>query len=116
MRHFYTELQRLPEREFYADDFAEIARLAREAAESMDRPLPFFVLWSIFLLLDREWRERPLRMEVADRMKRHLSPSVERYLRAAESGLSPEAEAEHLNEIVECFLSWLQIQRDIPWE
>jgi len=116
MRHFYTELQRLLQREFYADNFAEIARLAREAAESVDRPLSFFVLWTIFLLFDREWRERPLRLEVADRMKRHLSPSIDRYLRAAESGLSPESEAEHLNEIVGQFLSWLQIQRDIPWE
>jgi hypothetical protein len=116
MRHFYTELQRLLQREFYADNFAEIARLAREAAESVDRPLSFFVLWTIFLLLDREWRERPLRLEVADRMKRHLSPSIERYLRAAESGVSPETEAEHLNEIAKRFLSWLQIQRDIPWE
>jgi hypothetical protein len=110
------ELQRLLEREFYADNFAEIARLAREAAESMDRPLPLFVLWTVFSLLERDWRERPLRVEVAGRMKRHLSPSIERYLRAAESGLSPETEAEHLNEIVERFLSWLQIQRGIPWE
>jgi len=82
----------------------------------VDRPLPFFVVWTVFSLLERDWRERPLHMEVADRMKRHLSPSIERYLRAAESGLSPEAEAEHLNEIVGQFLSWLQIQRDIPWE
>jgi hypothetical protein len=44
-----------------------------------------------------------------------LAPAIETYLRSAESGLSPETEAEHLNEIVERFLSWLQIQRDIPW-
>jgi len=50
MRHFYTELQRLLQREFYADNFAEIARLAREAAESMDRPLPVYVPWTVFLL------------------------------------------------------------------
>jgi hypothetical protein len=116
MRHFYTELQRLLEREFYADNFAEIARLAREAAGSMDRPLPFFVLWTVFSLLERDWRERPLRVEVSDRMKRHLSPAIARYLEGAVSGLSPETEAEYLNEIVARFLSWLQIQQDIPWE
>jgi hypothetical protein len=115
MRHFYGELHKLLQKEFYADNLAAMASVAREAAESVDRPLPFFVLWSIFSLLDKEWRERPLRVEVADRMKGHLSPPVARYLEGAESGLSPETEAEYLNEIVDKFLSWLQIQRDIPW-
>jgi len=59
MRHFYRVRQRLPQRGLYTDNFLETARLAREAAESVDRPLPFFVLWTIFVLLDGGWRERP---------------------------------------------------------
>lgn len=115
MRDFNNELRALLQRGFYADNFAEIQRVAHEAAMSIDRPLPFSLLWLMFLMLHREWQERPLRDEVARRMEQHLVPPIESYLIAADSGLSPEAEAEHLNEISREFLAWLEIQRGLPW-
>jgi hypothetical protein len=115
MRDFSNELRGLLQRGFYADNFAHLERVAREAAMSIGRPLPFALLWLMFLMLDREWRERPLRDEVARRMEQHLIPPIQSYLIAADSGLSPEAEAEHLNEISGQFLAWLEIQKDFPW-
>jgi len=82
---------------------------------SVDRPLPFFVLWLIFLVLHREWEERPLTVEIAERMAAHLVSPIDGYLAAAASGLSPEAEVEYLNDIAKQFLSWLEIQKDLPW-
>ncbi len=115
MKDFNSELRSLLRKGFYADNLAKIAHLAHEAAMSVNRPLPFFLLWLVFLMLHSEWRERPLPVDVAEQMAEHLVPSVDSYLAAADSGLSPEAEIEHLNEIARQFLSWLQIQKNLPW-
>lgn len=115
MRDFSNELRSLLQKGFYANNLAEIECLAHEAAMSVDRPLPFFVLWLIFLMLHREWEERPLTVEIAERMAAHLVPPIDGYLAAAASGLSPEAEVEYLNDIAKQFLSWLEIQKDLPW-
>src|SRR3990170_5204107 len=114
MRDFFSDLEACLSDEFYADNFRRIAQISREAADQTERPLRFFILWVIFHLLDVEWRERPLSVKVADRMKKHLAPHVLRYLQAAPGGLSPEVESEYLNHIVRTFLSWLDVQRDIP--
>jgi hypothetical protein len=115
MRHFSADLRALLRKGFYADNLAALARLAHEAAVSVDRPLAFFLLWQVFLMLDHEWHERPLAVSVAQRMQEHLTPSIDSYLAAARGGLSPETETEYLNEISRQFLSWLEIQRHLPW-
>jgi hypothetical protein len=108
-------LRDLIQRGLYGDNFRAIADLARDAALSVDRPLPFLVLWCIFDALHNAWEERPLRVEVARRMSDTLVPPIDSYLAASETGLSPELEAEHLNEIARHFLAWLEIQKDLPW-
>jgi len=115
MRYFNNELQALLRKEFSASNLAALARLAHDAAVSVDRPLAYFLLWQIFLTVDNEWHERPLTVDVAERMREHLAPSIDSYLAAARGGLSPETEIEHLNEISRQFLSWLEIQRHLPW-
>jgi hypothetical protein len=115
MRSFSDELRALLRKEFYADNLAALATLAHKAAVSVDRPLAYCLLWWIFLALDKEWRERPLTVEVANRMREHLAPSIDSYLAAVRGGLSPETEMEYLNEISRQFLSWLEIQRDLSW-
>lgn len=115
MNQYLHDIQRRLQREFYADNFREIASLAFEAARSADNPLSFFVFWKIFQSLDRDWRERPLTVATADRMKQHLAPHLEKYLQAALAGLSPELEVEYLNEILRAYFTWLDIQREIPW-
>jgi len=115
MKNFENALRDLIQRGLYADNFGAIADLAREAAVSVDRPLPFLVLWCVFDTLHDAWRERPLRVEVAEQMAELLVPPVDSYLTASQSGVSPELEAEHLNEIARRFLAWLQVQRDLPW-
>jgi hypothetical protein len=115
MKRFNDELRALLRKEFYADNLAALASLAHEAAVSVDRPLAYCLLWWIFLALDKEWRERPLTVEVAERMREHLAPSIDSYLAAAGGGLSPETEIEHLNEISSQFLAWLEIQGHLPW-
>jgi len=115
MKHFNDELRALLRKEFSAGNLAALARLAHEAAVSVDRPLAYLLLWQMFLALDNEWHERPLTVEVAERMRDQLAPSIDSYLAAARGGLSPETENEYLNEISRQFLSWLEIQRHLPW-
>ncbi len=115
MTPYLSDIARHLQKEFYADNFRDIAALAREAAESANHPLPFFVIWSIFNTLDFRWRERPLTDDTAKRMERHLLPSLQSYLSAARGGISPELEGQYLDEIVRAFQSWLDIEREIPW-
>jgi len=111
---FFDELRRCLEREFFADNFADIARIAYEAADSVDRPLAFYVLWTIFWSLDSHWRDRPLTVSTAKRMEAYLKPRLAEYLISAQAGISPEVELEHLNEIARAYRSWLAIQSQIP--
>ena len=115
MNQYLSDIQRCLQREFYPDNFREIAALALDGARSADGSLLFFVFWKIFQSLDLDWRERPLTVATAERIKAHFMPALDRYLQAARAGVSPELEVKYLNEIIRAYLTWLDIQREIPW-
>ena len=109
-----ADIHRLLRRGFYLDNFIEIVRLALDAARASDHPLPLFVIARILWGLNSYWRDRPLTVTTAERMKDALLPALEDYLVAAQDGLSPELEVKYLDEIVAAYLRWDVVQRTIP--
>src|SRR5687767_11579419 len=115
MRNWHSELRSLLELGYHTDNFDAVTRLAREAAYSFDRPLFFFLVWTIFGHLSNRWSERPLTVKTSEEMESALSPPVLAYLDAVESGLSVEVQMEYLDNITMAYMRWLEIERQIPW-
>ncbi len=107
MNDYLSRLRSCLEREFYANNFAEIASIALKAAGNVDRPLFFYVVWGIFQRLADYWTGRRLDDEAGKHLEALLKPPIISYLDGVESGLSPELEVEYLNAIARAHLVWL---------
>ena len=81
-----------------------MAGLCKSLAMDTTNPLPFFIMWHVFLDIAGAWEERPLPVEEAKLAESKLAKPIEDLIEAIVAGASSKEMLNPLNKIISAYL------------